>query len=140
MPPALTNLRDSLAALSATLAITEDEERMAQYDAFLREGMRAGAIKQFEITYGLSWKLMKRWLNTNVTPGIADGVTVRQLFRLAAETRLIADVDVWMSHHEARNKTVHMYDGDVAASVYRAAREFVHNARSLLDALEARND
>ena len=140
MPLELTNLRNSLTALSATLAVTADEERMAHYDAVLQEGMQAGAIKQFEITYELSWKLMKRWLNTNVTPGIADGVTMRQLFRLATENRLIADGDVWMSHHEARNKTVHMYDSDIAASVYRAAREFVHDARSLLDELEARND
>ena len=139
MPLELTNLRNSLSSFSATLAVTEDEERMAQYDAVLREGMQAGAIKQFEITYELSWKLMKRWLNTNVTPGIADGVTMRQLFRLAAENRLIADVDVWMSHHEARNKTVHMYDSDIAASVYRAAMEFVHDARRLLEALEDRN-
>ena len=140
MPLELTNLRDSLAALSGTLAVTEDEERTAEFDAVLQEGMQAGAIKQFEITYELSWKLMKRWLNTNVTPGIADGVTMRQLFRLAAENRLIADVDVWMSHHEARNKTVHMYDSDIAASVYRVAREFVHDARRLLEALEDRNN
>ena len=140
MPLDLTQLDNSLKALMATLAVAEDEERMEQYDTVVQEGIRAGSIKQFEITYELSWKLMRRWLNTNVAPDIADGVSRHQLFRLAAENRLIADVDVWMSYNEARNKTAHVYDRDIAALVYRTGIEFVHDARYLLDAMTARND
>ena len=62
---------------------------------------------------------MARWLNTHIGAGIADGVTRRQLFRLAAENRLIADVDLWMQHHEARNATSHIYDEEKAAQVYQ---------------------
>ena len=140
MPLELAHLRDSLNALSNTLALTENEARMAQLDAATREAIRAGAIKQFEITYELSWKLLRRWLNTNITPGIADDLTKRQLFRLAAENRLIADVDVWMEHHKARNNTAHIYDQKIAEQVYDATREFAHDARHLLAALETRND
>ena len=140
MPLELAHLRDSLNALSKTLALTEDETRMAQFDAATREAMRAGAIKQFEITYELSWKLLRRWLNTYVSPDIADDVTKRQLFRLAAENRLIADVDVWMEHHKARNNTAHIYDQKIAEQVYDASRAFAHDARRLLAALETRND
>ena len=97
-------------------------------------------IQNFEVTYELSWKLMARWLNTHIAAGIADGVTRRQLFRLAAENRLISDVDLWMQHHEARNATSHIYNEEKAVQVYRATREFARDARLLLEALEARND
>ena len=140
MPLELAHLRDSLNALSNTLALTEDEARMTQSGAATREAMRAGAIKQFEITYELSWKLVRRWLNTYVSPGVADDVTKRQLFRLAAENRLIADVDVWMEYHKARNNTAHIYDQKIAEQVYDASKDFAHDARRLLAALETRND
>ena len=52
------------------------------------------------------WKLMARWLNTYIGSGISDGVTRRELFRLAAENRLIPDVDLWMLYHNARNDTI----------------------------------
>ena len=83
---------------------------------------------------------MARWLNTQVGAGIADGVTRRQLFRLAAENRLISDVDQWMRHHEARNATSHIYDERRAKFVYRATRAFSRDARLLLESLEERND
>ena len=100
----------------------------------------SGVIQNFEVTYGLSWKLMARWLNTYIGAGIADGVTKRGLFRLAAENRLLTDVDVWMQHHDARNDTSHIYDQEKAKLVYRATREFAHDARRLLEALGDRND
>ncbi len=103
-----------------------------------RMGIQAGVVKNFEITYELCWKLIARWLNMNVTPGIADGITRRELFRLAAESRLIADVEGWMQHHSARNSTVHIYDRKRALQVYRATGEFICDARSLFHALRER--
>ena len=50
------------------------------------------------------------------------------------------DVDQWMRHHDARNETSHTYEASVAERVYRAAHDFVHDARRLLEALESRND
>ena len=45
-----------------------------------------------------------------------------------------------MQHHEARNATSHIYDEEKAELVYKATREFAHDARRLLQAFEARND
>ena len=140
MPLELTNLRNSIQSLTDLLAVAENDARMGQFTDVERNGIRAGVIQNFEVTYEISWKLMVRWLNTYVGTGVADGVTRRQLFRLAAENRLIHDVDEWMQHHEARNTTSHIYDEEQATRVYQATREFVHDARYLLEALEARND
>ena len=140
MPLELTNLRNSIQSLTDLLAVAENDTRMGQFTDVERNGIRAGVIQNFEVTYEVSWKLMARWLNTYVASGVADGVTRRQLFRLAAENRLIHDVDEWMQHQEARNTTSHIYNEEQAARVYQATREFVHDARYLIEALEARND
>ena len=140
MPLELDSLRKSIQALTDLLAVSENDTRMGQLSEVERNGIRSGVIQNFEVTYELSWKLMARWLNTQIGAGIADGVTRRQLFRLAAENRLVPDVDLWMQHHEARNATTHIYDEEKAVEVYRATREFARDARRLLEALEARND
>ena len=140
MPLDLSNLRNSVQSLSDLLAVAENNARMGQFSEIERDGIRAGVIQNFEITYELSWKLIVRWINANVGLGIADGVTRRQLFRLAAESLLIHDVDEWMVYHDARNATSHIYDEEWAVRVYQAAKEFAHDARRLLGELEARNE
>ena len=136
----LISLGESLNALAEVLAVSANDKRMGQLTDIERVAIRAGVVQHFEITYELCWKLMARWLNANISPGVADGVTRRQLFRLAAENRLINDVERWMRHHEGRNATSHIYDFAKAEAVYRATVDFVHDARALLRALEARND
>lgn len=140
MPLELDPLKRSIQSLTDLLSVSENETLMAQFSEVTGNGIRAGVIQNFEVTFELSWKLMKRWLNTQIAPTVADGVTRRELFRLAAQNGLIADVDQWMAHYEARNATSHTYDEEKAATVYRASREFAHDARRLLAALEARND
>lgn len=140
MPLELDNLRNSIKALTDLLAVSEDSDRMGQLSEVERNGIQSGVIQKFEITYELSWKLMARWLNTHIGSGVADGVTRRQLFRLAAENLLIPDVDLWMEHHKARNDTTHVYDQMTAEQVYMAALEFTHDGQRLLKEFEARND
>ncbi|MCY4089561.1 MAG: nucleotidyltransferase substrate binding protein [Caldilineaceae bacterium] len=114
MPLHLDNLRDSIEALDELLTASEDEARMGRLSEIERIGIRAGVVKHLEITYELSWKLMAPWVNTNVGPDTAVGVTRRQLYRLSAAHTLISDVDRWMRHHDARNTTAHIYDSKKA--------------------------
>lgn len=67
-------------------------------------------------------------------------MTRRELFRLAQESRLLDDVEIWMQYHRARSLTSHTYDEEVAEEVYRMAICFVPVAQDLLTRLEARND
>jgi len=136
----LNSLRNAVAALNAVLTTIDDVKMMRGLNDIARRAMESGAIQHFEFTYELCWKFMKRWLEMNISPNTAEGVTRRELFRLAAESRLIDDVDKWMQHDKARNLTSHTYDQKVAKSVYSAARNFAGDAQRLLEALEARND
>jgi nucleotidyltransferase substrate binding protein (TIGR01987 family) len=140
MPLELDSLQKAVAALNGVLAKSDDAEFMRGLDEIAQNAIKSGVIQHFEFTYELCWKFIKRWLEMNVSATAVDGVTRRELFRQAAENRLIDDVEQWMRHHEARNKTAHTYQPEIAASVYEAAHGFAVDAQSLLKALEARND
>ena len=111
-------------------------------DASSREEVRAvigaGVIQNFEFTYELCWKFMKRWININADPTAADGVARRQLFRLAAQNRLIDDVDKWMEFQAARNQTHHIYNQDVADEVLAVALESFPFMQDFQKSLERR--
>jgi hypothetical protein len=59
---------------------------------------------------------------------------------LAAESRLITNVENWFKYHTARNETAHTYDPSKAAEIYALAAPFAFDARKLLQVLEQRND
>ncbi|MCC6158190.1 MAG: nucleotidyltransferase substrate binding protein [Deltaproteobacteria bacterium] len=140
MPLELENLKNAVEALGKVIAKSEDGVFMSGLDDVARNAVKSGVIQHFEFTYELCWKFIKRWLETNIAHAVADGVTRRELFRMAAENRLIDDVERWMRHHDARNRTSHTYDPNTAENVWLAARDFAGDARGLLAALTARND
>lgn len=140
MPLELESFRSAVDSLSQALGHSEDAALMSSLDETLQNVVQSGVIKHFEFTYELSWKFIKRWLEVNVSPNVADGVTRRELYRLGFENRLIDDVDRWMDHHEARNETTHTYRKATADEVYAAIPSFLEDSQLLLAALEARND
>ncbi len=139
MPLILDSLRNAVSALRAVLAKSEDNAFMAAQDEVTRDAIRSGAIQHFEFTYELSWKFIKRRLEADVGRSSVDGVSRRDLFRIAAENGLIEDVDPWFQYHVARNETSHTYDPVVAARVYAVSLVFAADAARLLAVLEARN-
>ncbi len=139
MPLELSSLKKAVSALADVLAKSDDAGFMDTLDEVARNAIKAGESKHFEFTYELCWKFIKRWLEMNVSPAAADGVTRRELFRLGAENRLIDDVEQWMRYHEARNLTSHTYEPEIAERVYNTAHGFGRDAARLLAAIEERN-
>ena len=119
---------------------TENKELMMNFDEIIKRGLIAGVIQNFEFTYELSWKYIKRWLENNIGSTEVDGVSRRHLFRLAMENKLIEDVESWMNYHYARNRTSHTYDIATAEEVYEIALNFLKDAKKLLEAIGERND
>lgn len=101
--------------------------------------IRAGVIQNFEFTYELCWKFMKRWLEEQIGSTYVDGVPRRELFRLAAENRLLTDVDRWMDFHQARNRTSHTYDTATAQAVFQESLAFLPAAQDFMHQLSRRN-
>jgi nucleotidyltransferase substrate binding protein (TIGR01987 family) len=135
----LAGLRRAIHSLESAIFVMQ--EKLAVSDSFGAEMdvIRAGVIQNFEFTYELCWKFMKRWLEENYGPVYVDGVPRRELFRLAAENLLLTDVDRWMDFHRARNRTSHVYDFMVAQAVLTEVLAFLPEAQDFLRRLEERN-
>ena len=139
MPLILDSFRNAVAALRAVQSKSEDAVLMAALDEVTRDAIRSGVIQHFEFTYELAWKFIKRRLEADIGRTSVDGISRRELFRVAAENRLIEDVEAWFQFHIARNETSHTYDPNVAARVYAKSLDFTADAARLLTVLETRN-
>jgi nucleotidyltransferase substrate binding protein (TIGR01987 family) len=130
------------AVLSLERAINFAGKRLAISNIAVeeKEVIQAGVIQNFEFTYELCWKFMKRWLELNLMPGLLDGASRKELFRYALEQKLISDFSSWVRYHELRNTTSHTYNREVADEIYAVTKDFLEDAAFLLQALEARND
>lgn len=136
----LSSLESATAALGRTLGVMNDKAQWLVLSVEVQEAVNGGVIQNFEVAYEQSWKMIKRWLENNVSAIDVDGVTRRHLFRLAAETGLIADVDLWMTFHKARNETSYTYNSEIAAAVLEMAPNFLLACETLVTTLKARND
>ena len=140
MPLDLSPLVSAAAALDRALRVVADEAQWTALSTAVQEAVSAGVIQNFEVAYEQSWKMVKRWLESNAGPVDVDGVSRRHLFRMAAEAGLIEDVEAWMKFHLARNETSHTYNCEKAKAVVEMAPLFLKACHGLLNMLEARND
>ncbi|MDR3543819.1 MAG: HI0074 family nucleotidyltransferase substrate-binding subunit [Desulfosporosinus sp.] len=136
----LSSLEKAVASLERAWNFTTRKLAEGKVEQDEIEVYKAAVIQNFEFSYELCWKFMKRWLELNLTPGMMEGVTRKQLFRYATENLLITDFEAWVVYHELRNKTSHTYDRDVADVIFNKAGFFLEDAKSFLKALEVRND
>ena len=133
----LTSLSQSVTVLREPV---EDFVRNGSTFSPLQQAtFRFGIIQNFEIAYEQCWKAMKRWIEENIAPDVLFGTPRIELFRRAAENGLIDDVEQWMTFHQARNSTSHIYSADIAAEVYETAVRFVPEAEAVLQNLAIRN-
>ena len=135
----LNSLIKALNSLERSIAVAEKKaDSNCKGDEI--EVIIAGVIQNFEFTYELCWKFMKRWLSENIGATYVDGITRKELFRLASENKLIEKTEKWFEFHTARNRTSHVYDEDVAQYVYSIAKQFLPEAKIFLERIENRND
>ena len=125
----LTALRNALSSLERGLV----RYRPAQQD----EELRDACILRFEYCFELSWKMVKRRLELDVSNSAeVDGYSKRTLFRVAAERGLVANPQAWFVYLVQRNKTSHTYDAKVASEVAAVIEDFSRDAQALLEQLE----
>lgn len=71
-------------------------------------------IKRFEFTYEMAWKLLISYEKDN---GIQNIMGSRDVVRHAVALNIIGNSDAWMDMIDARNRTSHLYDEDMAVDV-----------------------
>ena len=103
------------------------------------EELRDAVIQRFEYSYELSWKSLKRVLESDApTPEEIDSLSFKDLIRRGAEAGLVADPAEWFAFREGRNITSHTYDAGKAKAVFDTALKLAGAARTLLIKLESR--
>ena len=135
----LESLRKTIGALDDLLAVGEDSRRMKQLTGVERNGLRAGVIQYFKVTYELSWNSIKKWLQENRDPSVMVGTTRRHVFRIAAREGLIHDPEGWMTYTYARSLTPRVYNKEIADRVYGEVPAFLRASQRLLATLEDSN-
>ncbi|CAL7962991.1 Nucleotidyltransferase [Gammaproteobacteria bacterium] len=135
----LTSLRKAVASLERAIRVSSAQTK-DQAGSDQEEVVRAGVIQNFEFTYEICWKFIRRWLEININDAAIDGMSRKELFRLAAESRLINNVEDWFFYHKARNETSHAYNMETAQNIYLTSLRFVSDAKALLQVLESKND
>lgn len=73
-----------------------------------------GLIQSFEFTHELAWNVLKDYLENK---GITNLIGSKDATRVAFKNSLIEEGEVWMNMIEARNKTTHTYDLEIAQAV-----------------------
>ena len=105
----LSGLKQAIASLAQAIHLAKNMPDNIEFDI-----VRDSVIQRFEYTYELSWKLLQRWIKVNVSPEESDPRTKKDLFRLAAKKKMIADPTAWFGFAEARNTVAHTYNEDKA--------------------------
>lgn len=136
----LTALRNAIRFLQEAVDIAGDYDFMTQQTPPVQRTLTAGLIQNFEFTYEIAVKLLRRRLERDAdSPEEIDAGNFRELLRAAGEKGLLADVAAWFAHRKMRNITPHTYQQEKAGQVCRHIPAFLADAYRLLQQLEARN-
>lgn len=92
----------------------------------------SGIIKDFEIAYELSWKVLKTFLENQGH----ETSSARDAFSKAYQLKYLKDQDVWLEMIGDRNLVVHTYDESLAKSMCDRIREKYASAfRAIADVI-----
>ncbi len=103
----MTNLLRAIRNLDRSLASPVTEPRDL-----------SGIIKDFEMVYELSWKVLKKKLES-------DGITTRgprDVFVSAYKNNYISHETIWLNMIADRNQTAHVYDENDALKIVERIR------------------
>ena len=79
-----------------------------------------GVIQRFEFTFELSWKLMKKYFETQ---GIKECTSPRSAIKEAFAQKIILDGDSWINMMVDRNLTSHLYDEKHAKEIFNKIKD-----------------
>lgn len=135
----LTNFENAAASMEAALKALQMCHG-ASYSAEIQETVAAGVVQNFEVLYEMGWKFMRRWITDKLGAAALEGISRKEMFRLAGENGFIDNVEDWILFHNLRNQTTHTYSSDRADEVLDTAGDLLEACRKLLDAMAKDND
>ncbi|MBF0320008.1 MAG: nucleotidyltransferase substrate binding protein [Nitrospirae bacterium] len=130
----------AITSMASALEVSKPDN-LASFDKATQNVIISGVIQNFEFTYELSHKMLKRYLEaTAANPSGIEEMTFQDIIRTGSEQGLLLNGwDVWKDYRTARGTTIHTYDVDKAAEVLEITPDFLREAQYLLSELEKRN-
>ncbi len=95
----------------------------------LHKALRDSCLQRFKFCIELSWKTSIKILGLQTK---APKPAIREM----AQNNLILNPQIWFDFLEARNKTSHSYDEDVAQSVYLEIEKVIPELEVLIEKLK----
>ncbi len=135
----LSSFRKAINSLENALAVcSSDSTKTLAFET--QVVIKAGVIQNFEFTYELSHKMLKRYLEMSAAnPVELNDMSFPDLIRTGSEKGLLLNGwDVWREYRTARGTTSHTYDEEKATEVLTFIPGFLDEARFLLAELEKR--
>lgn len=126
-----SKIEDSLSKLEAVLdrlheALSEDSSNPLFID---------GTVQRFEFVFELTWKTLKRALETE---GLIC-TTPRETLKTAYQIGWINEEDLWVQMLDDRNSTSHTYDEPIAFEIYNNIKGYYPALRRLAQLLRAKH-
>lgn len=136
----LSSLKKALAQLDEALEFSHSD--LIKSDPRLIQHLRAAAIQAFEFSYELSYKMLKRFLETTEqNPAAVDEMTFNEIIRNGYEKGLLqAELEEWKVFRRDRGTTSHTYNEDKAQDVFESIPKFLVEARFLLAQIQKRQE
>lgn len=136
----LTSLNKAIVSLENAIMVF-DQNGSSAFDTMTKEVIKAGLIQNFEFTYELSHKMLKRYLElTEPNSTVIVEMNFADLIRTGYEKGLLLNSwDIWKNYRKARGTTSHTYDADKVGEIIREIPQFFKEAQYLLAELEKRN-
>lgn len=134
-------VRLDLSSLESALArLPEAIDAQAQAPA--NDLYRDATIHRFKVTYELTHKLLRRYLEmAAATPQTIDELAFPDVIRLGSEQGLLrSGWDRWKDYRQARGTTSHTYDAAKALEVLAIVPDFLAEARHLAETLARRTE
>ncbi|MCV3290956.1 nucleotidyltransferase substrate binding protein [Aeromonas media] len=126
-----SKLQKSLKHLEMQFQNYSHSQQRPELTTLDREGIAESTIQRFETCYDALWKLLKRYLITELgLPDVPN--SPKPIFRLAGENLLlVSPVEHWMRYADARIGTAHDYDGEKATLCLALVPAFIADATAL---------
>ena len=113
------------------------EKSLNQFEKVLKkkktEFIRDSAIKRFELTFDIAWKLVKVILEEQ--KGISC-FSPKDCFREAFRQKIIDADPMWLKIVDLRNFSVHLYDEKFADDLYKRLPKILEMFKSLKEKIE----
>jgi nucleotidyltransferase substrate binding protein (TIGR01987 family) len=98
-----------------------------------KDGISESVVQRFETCYDTLWKHLKKYLEEEI--GLVVPNSPKQIFRLAHEHHIIAEVENWFEYVQARIDTTHDYNEEKFMATLEKAGDFIQDTIELYKVL-----